>query len=113
MFSGKTWTISPEEFLVKSGLLAKWAKEGLRCSMRAAMDNAGFKLERIEHVAQHGMTILKGSRPLIQETRTTRRIKKALLHSFQEGGFSLRLDMIGIDRARTQVRVHVAVFETA
>jgi hypothetical protein len=104
-------TIDPGEFLAESGLLEKWAKEGLQCSLRTAMDNAGFRLERTEHIPQHGMTLVVGVGGIAQELRTTRRIKKEVLRSFQDRGFNVRNDMIDVDRG-SAVRVHVAVLET-
>jgi hypothetical protein len=102
---------SPEEFVAVCKLnefFEQWAASVRR---RSALFLAGFRLERTEHVPEHRMTILKGSRPLVEEPRTTRRIKQAILTSFQHEGLRVRSDLVSIYWGQTRVWVHIAVLE--
>ena len=56
--------------------------------------------------------MLAGSRPLVEEPRTTRRIRKAMVRTFQDQGFNVRPDMVAIYWGRSQVRVHIAILES-
>lgn len=76
------------------------------------MSSAGFRLDRCEQVAAHKLTILAGSRPLAEETRTTRRIRRVVVESFRSDGLNVRSDMVAIYWGRSRVRVHVGVLES-
>lgn len=104
---------SPEEFFAECDLhrlFDEWAADHRR---RCAMTSAGFQLDRCEHVPTHVLTILAGSRPLADENRSTLRIRRAIVHSFQHEGLRVRTDMVAVHWGRSRVRVHVAVLEAA
>jgi hypothetical protein len=102
---------SAQEFFDECNLhevFGNWAADVRR---RSAMAVAGFHMERCEHIPEHCLTVLAGSCQMLDELRTTRRIKKAILRSFRHEGFSVRGDMVAIYRGRTRVQVHVAILE--
>jgi hypothetical protein len=104
---------SVEEFLAQSGLLEKWDKEAIQCRLRAAMASVGFTLVRTEHIPQHRLTLLDASRPLAQEFRLTRNIRKSIVRTFQGQGFDVRTGLVAVYWGRNWVRIHVGVLQAA
>lgn len=102
---------SPEEFFEQCDLYRlfdEWAADHRR---QAAMISVGFHLDRHEKVKEHHLCILAGSRPLAEETRSTRRIRREIVQSFRSEGMCVRSDMVAVYWGQGRVRVHVGVLE--
>jgi len=102
---------SPEEFFAECGLHEIFGQWAAKVRRRSAMSSAGFRLDRYEHIPEHRIGVLAGSRPLAEEPRTTRRIRRAVVRSFQREGLVVRSDMVAVYWGQTRVRVHLGILE--
>lgn len=102
---------SPEEFFAQWDLYRLFNQWAANTRRRSAMTSAGLRLDRCEHVPTHALTMLAGFRPLAEETRAAKRIRKAVVQSFRHEGLAIRCDIIAVYWGRSRVRVHVGVLE--
>jgi hypothetical protein len=105
--------IDPAEFILESGLLDKWAAQGMDCTIRSAMRQAGFQCRRLRRVPEHRLIIVDGDCDRIMEFRPPRIIKASVLRSFRERSLSVRPEFYSLRGAGARLTVSVGVFEKA
>jgi hypothetical protein len=101
-----------ESFLAESGLLQRWAREGFECSIRSALEQAGFQSRRLRRIPEHQLIIADGDRPLNEEFQQARLVKARVLRAFRERGLAVRPEFYCLRGGRTKLSVSVGIFET-
>jgi hypothetical protein len=103
--------VDPDEFILESGLLEKWAVQAFDGDLRGAMRQAGFQCRRLRRVPEHRLVIVDGDCDRYMEFRPPRIIKAAVLRSFRERSLSVRPEFYSMRGAGARLTVSVGVFE--
>lgn len=103
--------IDPGEFILESGLLDKWSREGVDCSIRSAMRNAGFQCRRLRRIPEHRLIIVDGDLLRAEEFEPSRRIKARVLRSFRATGLQVRPEFYCLRGTQSKLIVSVGIFE--